>query len=471
MLQLSLLGGKVVTNLQEKYPKNFFLSRIILYYHEPLLKKYPQVREYVKKALRDYENRYRVLDTSPFADLGLFPYQALDLAFSLRYKRTAWFWEQALGKTFTAVKFLERTPKPALVVAPKRVLQTTWLDYAPDLEEVEFVNYESLHKVVGKKTYRTIVFDESHYLKSTKAKRTRLARSLARKAEYVLMLTGTPVTKDPYDLYSQFAILEPLVFVNKEYFTKEFVILDRTGTFPVGFRNLEKLYKRIAAISSVRKKEDYLSHLPPKVFVPVNLTPSQAQLADWEQIEHSLEIDGVELANKLVQYQKFHQISSDVLYLPDGGVRVYRQSGKLEWLRKNLPAFLEKGEQVIVWYYFRAEGDLLAELLRELGIPFGRVECGGVEEVRKFQQRKLKVLLANMASLAEGVNLQNASIAVFHTLPWSYRMFAQAVDRIHRPGLEKEAKIYLLLYPQLLDADILQALEKKRDYNPEPIPT
>lgn len=431
--------------------------------------KNPKIRDYVKKAFEDYKNRYRSLDTSPFSDLGLFPYQALDLAFSLKYKRTAWFWEQGLGKTHTAIHFLERTPKPALVVAPKRVLETTWIDYASDLEGVEFVNYESLHKVVGKKNYKTIVFDESHYLKSTKAKRTRLARSLARKAEYVLMLTGTPVTKDPYDLYSQFAILQPLVFVNKELFTKEFVVLDRTGTFPVGFRNLDKLYKRIAAISSVRKKEDYLSHLPRKVFVPVNLTPSHSQLSDWEQIEKYLEIRGEELPNKLVQYQKFHQISSDVLYLPNGDAVKYRSGGKMEWLRKNLPRFLEKKEQVVLWYYFRAEGDLLTELLRELNVPFGRVEGGGVEEIRKFQRGKIKVLLANMASLAEGVNLQNAAIAIFHSLPWSYRLFAQAVDRIHRPGQTKEAKIYLLLYPQLLDLDIYKALERKRDYNPEPI--
>jgi hypothetical protein len=465
MGQIVLLGRYPLDlNNPPEYPRNFFYARIILYYHKSLLKNSRVVR-FVRKAFEDYNRRYDNLDLSGLPDT-LFPYQQLDLAFSLKYKRTAWFWEQALGKTFTASEFLRRLEGRKLVVAPKRVIADSWLDLTRDVENLVVINYERLPKVDRQPD--VIVFDEAHYLKSTSSKRHRLARSLARKAKYVLHLTGTPVTRDPFDLYGQMSILWPEMFVNKHYFTREFVILDRTGTFPVGWKNLDKLLRRVKAVSSVRKKAQYLPDLPGKRFHYIVCKPSPEQVTDYTNIESSLQTDGVVLQHLITRYQKMHQISADVLYLDNGTVRTYPQAGKLKWLEENLPKLLEES-QIVIWHQFRAEGDLLEQLTRKLGIPTGRVQGGSsYEPVRDFKLGKTKVLIANTKSLAEGVNLQNASIEIFHSLPWSYREFAQSIDRLHRPGQVKDVQVYILTYsdPVGIDGRILESLSEKRDFNP-----
>lgn len=452
---------------RETYPNGLF-KLIYVKNRYPQLMKNPDVKALAERMKKEYENRYNV-STSGLPDY-LFDYQKQDLAFALKLKRAAIFWEQGMGKTVLGVEFAKRSPKPVLVVTKLRIIPN-WEEhfslYAPELsvhtikeksfplnKDVYLVNYEKLHYIDFKPA--TLIIDESHSVKSLSAKRTKACTNLARYAKNVLLLSGTPVTRTPEDIYSQMRILWPLMFINKQEFNKEFVVLDRTETFPVGYRNLDKLTRRILAVSVIRRKTDHLK-LPEKIeeFEYVDLTDEQWEAA--EALQEGFEWNGITVENYLSLYQKLHQISAGFVYDNEGNP-VYLKSAKTEVLRELLEGL---DEQAIIWYLFRAEKKILEDLVKELGKSYSTED-----NIDDFKTGKTQILLANPLSLSEGVNLQNCSLAFYHSLPWSYKDYAQSIDRMHRPGQKNTVRLVFLIARDFLDVEILKALRRKHDYTP-----
>jgi len=462
------------TSKIDSYPINFIKATYVAKYYPSLLKN-EDVKEYVQKAIHDYENRYEVsVDGLPDY---LFDFQKKDLAFALKVKRAALFLEQGMGKTVIGVEWAKRVPKPVLVVTKKRIIPN-WIEhfklYAPELKvatldspyrvaDVFVVNYENLHKVENL-PFKSLIVDESHACKSLKAQRTKRCLEIAKKVEYVLLLSGTPITRAPEDIYPQMRMLYPLLFVNFEEFRKDFVILDRTGTFPVGYKNLDKLIKRVQAVSVIRKKEDFLS-LPEKIEEIEFVEPSKEQVEVSLELQTKFEWRDVKIDNYLVLYQKLHQVSAGFVY-NDQKQPYYLESGKTERLKELLE---DVNEQFIVWYLFKAEGDRLEQVLRESGVKVVRVESGvrdADQKIETFRKGKADVLLANISSLSEGVNLQNCSLMIYHSLPWSYKDFAQSIERVHRPGQKNTVRVKILLLKDFIDLDVMEALKRKEDFTP-----
>jgi len=444
---------------RDKYPLNFFKSVHVSKLFPNLV---PRLESYIRRALEEYKGRYSMAAPPPDFPSFLFPYQKQDLAFILRIKRAALFWDQGMGKTVVGIEFLKRTSKPALVVVPTVTIMDNWKEHGLPAN-TDIVTYASLHKVADR-DYATVIFDESHAIKSTKAKRTKLAWSISRRAKYVLLLSGTPVTRSPMDIYAQMKTLWPIMFLNKQRFIEEFVRMDRTGTFPVGYKNLDALYRRVLAVSVVRRKDQHLV-LPDKrlEIIYVDLPDHVWDVA--EELQASLQWKDVICQNHLVVYQKLHQLSAGVLYSENGEYYEF----PLTKTDRLVELVLNHEGRLVVWYTFRAEGKVLEKRLRDLGISVAVAETGKSSQlaVRKFLSGEVKVLLASVYSLSEGVNLQRATnLAIYHSLPWGYKEFAQSMDRIHRIGARNDVKLIFLLNRNFIDEDIWAALERKRDYTP-----
>ena len=132
-----------------------------------------------------------------------------------------------------------------------------------------------------------IAIDESTTIKTPTSNRTKNILELRELAKYRRILTGSPVTKSPLDLFSQCAFLDPWLLGHDSYWvfksryavTKKIEVQGRRVEIVVGYRNLGELSEKIKPFSKRILKEDCLD-LPEKTFVKhyVELTPEQKKV-------------------------------------------------------------------------------------------------------------------------------------------------------------------------------------------------
>ena len=134
-----------------------------------------------------------------------------------------------------------------------------------------------------------VAIDESTTIKNPGAKRTKAILSLSKMAKYRRILTGSPVTKSPLDLYTQCFFLDPFLLDHQSYYSfRTRYALMRTANFGgrsvqivVGYRNLGELSEKLKPFSYRVLKDDCLD-LPKKTFMKriVQLSPDQLKVYD-----------------------------------------------------------------------------------------------------------------------------------------------------------------------------------------------
>lgn len=277
-----------------------------------------------------------------------YPHQAEALTRSWRKRAFALFMDPGLGKTkvvidTTALMYREGKLKALVVIAPNEVheqwvveqlpahlpldIKTTVLLYRsnrakrilssvaeltkrPDRDRLMVLvfNQEALCNAKVRESLRKfmraapslLVIDESDNFKTPKVQRTRAAIALAPLAFMRRVLTGTPTDGNPFDLFSQYAILDPAItgFDSFVTFKKRYGLWsdgvfrakdpkDPTKlilrTFPQfeGYKNLQELFDRVAPYTFIKKKRDCVG-MPPKVYsvLPTALSPGQRDVQE-----------------------------------------------------------------------------------------------------------------------------------------------------------------------------------------------
>jgi len=381
--------------------------------------------------------------------------------------------------------------------------------------------FEYLNKV----DYRTIVADESHYIKSWVSDRTQAAVSLSEKANRRIIMTGTPTLGNPLDLYGQFRFLGQ--FYMPEGYTKfknSFVEYATTSRYLIkGYKNLPKLNKRVLPISHQRTKEQCLD-LPNRIFINVLFDLTREQIVAYNELVDTfgLTLDSLQgllmnlsvapptyevphiavLLNKLSQIRSgFFIVNLDKLVeicdgcihlntcitdkiqpytdrckvakkLPEAqtlttSVMYYDNAAKaalLELLYTLLPF------KCIIWCRFIHELNDIEQSLTDEKIKFIRVD-GSVgsnikERVDQFNDDiDTKVYLAQI-STGVGVTLNAAKYMIFYNLDYSLGSYKQALDRNYRIGQTHDGVIvYHLLARKTIDSLILSLLQDKIDIN------
>ena len=119
-----------------------------------------------------------------------------------------------------------------------------------------------------------MAIDESTTIKNPDAKRTKNICKLGQHAKYKRILTGSPITKSPLDLYKQCDFLAPELLGHSSYYTfrTRYAIM-RTANFGgrsvqivVGYRHLDELAETLKGFSYRVLKDECLD-LPPKTFM------------------------------------------------------------------------------------------------------------------------------------------------------------------------------------------------------------
>lgn len=443
--------------------------------------------------------------------LPLYAHQRRMVAMALTLPSMAWFAEMGTGKTAAAVavageRFRRGEITACLVVAPKSVLPVWEREFGvfaafpyhvkvlegsiaererqltgqwPDgALRVAVVNYEATWRMEQALARFVqggmIIADESHRIKTPGAQQSKAMGRLGQVASYRLLLTGTPVTQNPLDIWSQYRFLDPSIFGRSFYaFRNRYAIMGGYNHYQVvGYRNLDELVEKAHRIAFRITRAECLD-LPPEVYtdIPVQLGPRARSIYREleEQAVARLSAEAaVSAPNVLTELLRLQQVTGGWVNTDDGQT-VQVGTEKLDALMDLLEDLLSNEQRkVVVFCRFVPEIRAILAACEKAGIAaeglFGETRDRG-ELVRRFQEEaEPRVMVIQIQTGGLGITLHRADTAVFYSTGWSLADYEQAKARIQRAGQTAEKVQYFhLLARGTVDERIMQALAEKRD--------
>lgn len=368
-------------------------------------------------------------------------------------------------------------------------------------------------KAYAKKFLRTfrclMVADESSRIKNPNP-RAKAIIAAGKYAKYRRILTGTPVTQAPLDVYTQFKFLDesilgfssiyafknryaeilpphhPLVqHIEKKarergrpmFGTPQVVATNADGT--KRYQNLDELKARIAPYSFRVTKAECLD-LPPKVYERryVELTKEQRQLYEKLKKEFVAEFGGgqINAAMAMTRMMRLQQITGGFAPVLDevGNVIATRPVGKTNPKIDALLQLLEEtAGKVIVWARFRKELQLIANALQEEygtkavveyhGKVSGADRQAAVDGFQSHSMQSPRFFVGQPHSGGIGLTLTAAETVVYFSNDFSLETRLQSEDRAHRIGQKKSVTYIDIEAVDTLDKKVIDALRSKKD--------
>ena len=340
--------------------------------------------------------------------------------------------------------------------------------------------------------FEVLVCDESQRLKNPTGKMAKAVAALSDKARYKYILTGTPVLNSPMDLFQQYRILDGGETFGKNFFGFRATFCEdknskrsgTTGYFPkweVREAMLPVLASKIAP-SSVRVLKSECLDLPPMIrqVIPVTLSAQQKRLYKEMRDEYIAFVDDLKksdqprtitaqiAATKALRLQQI--VSGYAAVEQSDNAQILEDVPRLKILGELLED-ITPGHKVIVWSVFRANYKMIKDLCEKLKIEstelHGAISAKQKEEnMHKFRtDQKCRVMIANQGAGGIGVNLVEASYAIYYSKGFSLEHDLQSEARNYRGGSEIHEKITRidLIAPETIDELITTALEKKQN--------
>ena len=325
-----------------------------------------------------------------------------------------------------------------------------------------------------------VAIDESTTIKNHKAKRTKALLKIAAKFKFKRLLTGSPVTKSPMDIYSQCEFLRPGLLGYESFyaFQGRYAVVQRKtmgqAAFQqiVGFKNLEELTQRIDMFSFRVLKKDCLD-LPEKIYTArfVGMTKEQSDM--YEQIrKHAmvlLETGEMSTAPAVItQMLRLQQIMSGHLKTDDGDM-LYFPSKRMESLEEVIN---EHDGKAIIWSRFRYDIIKITEMLnKKFGDGCAASYFGDTSDdaraaaVLNFQNpnHPMKYFVGNPSTAGYGLTLTEANLVVYYANDFNLETRIQSEDRAHRIGQKNNVTYVDLICEGSIDERIVKALRAKID--------
>lgn len=321
-----------------------------------------------------------------------------------------------------------------------------------------------------------LAVDESTTIKNPKAKRTRNLLTLGLGAAYKRILTGSPVTKSPLDLYSQCAFLNPDLlgfksywsFQNRYAMTRTQRMGNHSFTQVVGYRNLPELSDKLMTFSYRVTKEDALD-LPDKIYTfrEVAMTDDQARHygslkgAAIALLEDGALVTASEVMTKLLRMQ---QVLCGHLRTDDGEL-VEIKSNRIQAM---LDTIEEMTGKVIIWSRFRYDIQNIVQALKKVHGSGTVVSYYGDTKdeerqaaIQSFQHGDARFFVANPQTAGYGLTLTAATNVIYYANDYNLETRWQSEDRCHRIGQNNKVLYVDLVVPGTVDINIAKALKSK----------
>jgi len=325
-----------------------------------------------------------------------------------------------------------------------------------------------------------IAIDESTTIKNPKAKRTKTLLKIAAGFAYRRILTGSPVTKSPMDVYAQFEFLGPRLLGHESFYTfqgRYAVMVKRSmgrHSFNqlVGYKNLEELTGLVDQHSFRVLKKDCLD-LPEKVYTAryVSMTDEQAKMYEEIRKEAFTLVNGTDLVSTpvvITQLLRLQQVLSGHLKTDDGETLTFK-SNRMDALLEILE---EHDGKAIIWSRFRHDIIGITETLRKTyGNEVAASYFGDTSDeernniVRNFQNpgHPLRFFVGNPSTAGYGLTLTEANLVIYYSNSFDLEHRLQSEDRSHRIGQRNPVLYVDLITEKTVDERIVTALRNKID--------
>jgi len=326
--------------------------------------------------------------------------------------------------------------------------------------------------------YGLIAIDESTTIKNHKAKRTKALLKIASQFKYRRLLTGSPITKSPLDIYSQTEFLRPGLMGHESFYTFQgrYAVLQRRSmgakSFQqiVGYKNLDELTEKIDTFSYRVLKKDCLD-LPDKVYTAryVTLTDEQFRMYSLLQQQAMLLFEDGEIVSApavITQMLRIQQVLSGHLKTDDGEMK-YFPSRRMDALKEILE---EHDGKVIIWSRFRYDIIQITQMLnKEFGEGSAAAYYGDTTDderqaiVEQFQipGSRLRFFVGNPATAGYGLTLTEADLVIYYANDFNLETRIQSEDRAHRIGQKNNVTYIDLVSEGTIDEKIVEALRNK----------
>ena len=381
-------------------------------------------------------------------------------------------------------------------IQPKMVLWTALTSKTKDKEyqtlfetghylHILIINVEALSTKKGldfaakfMRCHKTLLaIDESTTIKNPSAKRTKSILSLGKEATYRRILTGSPVTKSPLDLYTQCGFLNSYLLGYDSFYAfrnRYANMIDRNfGGRRVqligSYKRLDELADKLKGFSYRVLKDDCLD-LPDKVYIrrEVDLTEEQSKAYSTMKSAALALLKGkmATAPHVLTQMMRLHQITCGHLRNDDGTITEIKNNRL-----KELVNLLEEVEgKVIIWANYVYD---IENIVKVISDEFGEdsiVQYYGAipaeqrqENIKKFQDpdSKARFFIGNPQTGGYGITLTCANTVVYYSNGYDLEKRLQSEDRAHRIGQKKSVTYIDLIAPKTIDEKIRKALRKK----------
>ena len=362
-------------------------------------------------------------------------------------------------------------------------LLNTLFDTGTDLH-ILIMNVESFSKGAGLQFAQKflschkamIAIDESTTIKTPTSNRTKSILKLRQDAKYRRILTGSPVTKSPLDLFSQCLFLDPWLLNHQSYYTfkaryavtKKIEVQGRRIEIVVGYRNLSELSEKIKPFSKRILKEDCLD-LPAKSFIKhtVELTKEQNKVYEQMKKEAIAFLDGKmqSTATVMTQLMRLHQITCGHFTADDGTIKDLPCSRLTE-----LMSILENVEgKTIIWSHYTHDVKRIIEKIKEVYGDESVVDYFGETDqenrsknIKRFQtDDKCRFFVGTTHTGGYGITLTAGSTMIYFSNGYDLEKRQQSEARIDRIGQTKKMTYIDIMAQDTIDEHIVKALRNK----------
>ena len=323
-----------------------------------------------------------------------------------------------------------------------------------------------------------LAIDESTTIKNPKAKRTKALITYGKSAKYKRILTGSPVTKSPMDLYSQCSFMSKDLLGHDSFwsFQGKYAIsrMQRMGAHSfqqiVGYKNLDDLSQRLLTFSHRVTKADALD-LPPTIYATREVPMTSEQLRHYKSIKDAaiaLLDDGqlVSAPAVMTQLLRLQQVLCGHTMTDDGDLvefKSHRTDAMLEVIE-------EMSGSVIIWSRFRYD---IKKIKSEIQKVYGRdsvVTFYGdtSEKDRQIAEQRLsngdaRFFVANPQTAGRGLTLNKASNVIYYANDFNLESRIQSEARCHRIGQENTVLYVDLVAKGTVDEHIVKSLKAKNE--------
>ena len=321
-----------------------------------------------------------------------------------------------------------------------------------------------------------MAIDESTTIKNPGAKRTKNIVALGKYAKYRRILTGSPVTKSPLDLYKQCEFLDEYLLDHSSYYTfrTRYAVLrkahfnGRSVEIVVGYKNLGELSDKLKPFSYRVLKDDCLD-LPKKTFMKRTITLSAEQDKVYKQMKQMAlaHMNGkmITTASALTQLMRLHQITCGHFTADDGSIQTIKNNRISE-----LSDLLEEVEgKAVIWAHYQYDvNEIVKTITKEYGEDSIVTYYGLTpqderqDNIKKFQDDpKCRFLVGTPSTGGYGITLTAASTMIYYSNGYDLEKRQQSEARIDRIGQEKPMTYIDIICEETVDDRIVKALRKK----------